>query len=84
MQLGRPRSQSQGYADFITSGLGGRVETRRWFTKFDAYSRLDRVWHALLLAITMDFLIAGDNIMELLAVDAAAGGEEEDEHQAVA
>lgn len=44
---------------FSASGAGQRVETRRWWTKWDADLHLDKMWHTLLAALIMQFYIAG-------------------------
>ena len=45
--------------EMIQSGVGAKVETRRWLTWSLAAPRLDKVWHTALLALELELLIAG-------------------------
>ena len=44
---------------FTKQGLGGRVETRRWFTLYQGNQFLDKVWNLLLLAVVFSMLTEG-------------------------
>ncbi len=56
---------------FCTSGLGKRVETRRWFTLFDSNVSLNYYWTLLLVAILAQFLRAGTDPFSLDCVKAS-------------
>lgn len=44
---------------FIKSGLGQRVECRRWFTLMKGNALLDRQWHILLVCLVLGCLMEG-------------------------
>ena len=46
-------------AKFTEGGLAQRVETRRWYTLYDAAKKLSKEWHTLLCALILSFMVAG-------------------------
>ncbi len=56
-----PGTIAQVLAVLVNSPIGPRVEMRRWWTFYDAVEHMDKLWHALALALVVEFLLAGED-----------------------
>ena len=65
--------------EFVRSGLGQRIETRRWWTKYDGDRFLDSIWHLLLAGLILQFYMGGVDPWSLALDKAAINPEEKDE-----
>ena len=52
---------------FTKTGLGSRIETRRWWTKYDGDLYVDGLWHTILGALLLQFYISGQDPWSLMA-----------------
>eukprot|EP00959_Pyramimonas_sp_CCMP1952_P053231 1113473-Pyramimonas_sp.AAC.1 len=66
---------------FVNLGVGQRIETRRWWAKFDGDIYLDRMWHTLLAGLIIQFYTAGVDPWALAMSSLAENPYEQDEER---